>query len=276
MVKMEKTVLLPSLNKGLWRPWGTAAAIATMVAVALVGIEAMSSVPGMRRTFTMIIMPYAIVAAGISAPLLYFASHYLRSRWGLPVYLTAIFLLAGVLLSSAAVGLLYFEWVLPAPPAPFPIWKLLSKELLGISLPFWIVILSLWLWHTRRQVAIMKQDHSPIKPEEKPVAAEYLTVTHGQDQYLLKPEEVQFIRAEGNYCKLFAKDRFYLKKTTLKNLEQMPYSLVRIHRSALVNPAFVSSVRSAGHGDLKVNLRSGQELKCSRNYAKALKASLAL
>ena len=67
--------------------------------------------------------------------------------------------------------------------------------------------------------------------------------------------------------------RGYLVRRTLKELEERldPRQFARVHRRAIVNVAFVESLRPASHGERDLLLRDGTRLKLSRVYRDRLR-----
>ena len=94
-----------------------------------------------------------------------------------------------------------------------------------------------------------------------------ISIKDGSKVYIVSLEEVSHIEAAGNYAAFFTGTKKYLHKETLQALEeQLPSTFARIHKSAIVNTAFIKELYSLLNGDYLVKLKSGQELKLSRNY----------
>ena len=99
-----------------------------------------------------------------------------------------------------------------------------------------------------------------------------ITVKDGSKIYLVSSEEVLFIESSGNYATIVTKDRKYLHKETLTTLEEklFPAGFVRIHKSCIVNKPYIKELHSHFNGDYTVILKTGQQLKLSRNYRNQL------
>jgi two-component system LytT family response regulator len=95
-----------------------------------------------------------------------------------------------------------------------------------------------------------------------------ITVKDGSKIHLVSSEEVFFIESSGNYATIVTKDRKYLHKETLTALEEKLSSVgfVRIHKSCIVNKSYIKELHSHFNGDYTVVLKTGQQLKLSRNY----------
>jgi len=81
--------------------------------------------------------------------------------------------------------------------------------------------------------------------------------------------DVEWIEAEGNYAALHAGGRVHLVRHTMKALEERldPSAFVRVHRSAIVNVECVVRAEPLGHGEYRLQLRSGARVETSRGYS---------
>lgn len=81
--------------------------------------------------------------------------------------------------------------------------------------------------------------------------------------------DVEWIEAEGNYAALHAGGRVHLVRHTMKALEARldPAAFVRVHRSAIVRAASVVRAEPLGHGEYRLQLRSGARVETSRGYS---------
>jgi two-component system LytT family response regulator len=94
-----------------------------------------------------------------------------------------------------------------------------------------------------------------------------ISIKDGSKVYIIPLEELSYIEASGNYTTFFTPERKYLHKETLQNLEEkLPASFARIHKSVIVNTAFIKEFHSLLNGDFIVKLKTGHELRLSRNY----------
>ena len=80
--------------------------------------------------------------------------------------------------------------------------------------------------------------------------------------------DVDWIEGAGSYVRLHVGSRSFLLRDTLRHLESSldPDRFLRIHRSAMVNVRRVRELRPRSHGESRVILRDGTELKASRTY----------
>lgn len=93
---------------------------------------------------------------------------------------------------------------------------------------------------------------------------------------LIKPGDIDWIEAQGNYLALHVGRETHLIRGVLGRMElQLDGGrFVRIHRRSIVNVERIRRVRPAASGDAVIELGGGVELRVSRNYAKALKDRL--
>jgi len=90
--------------------------------------------------------------------------------------------------------------------------------------------------------------------------------------------DISWIEACGNYAQLHTDRGVFLVRKSLSTIERetKAHSVVRSHRGALVNTAFVNAVaRGAADGQYRVELRSGDTAPLSRRRLAIFKAALA-
>jgi two-component system LytT family response regulator len=86
--------------------------------------------------------------------------------------------------------------------------------------------------------------------------------------FFLKPEEIDWIEAEGDYMKFHVAGRTHLMRETMVRLSSRldARRFVRIHRSTIVNIDRVHKLSPSYAGDYTVHLRDGTKLKLSRGF----------
>ncbi len=89
---------------------------------------------------------------------------------------------------------------------------------------------------------------------------------------LLPFEKIDWVDAAGDYMCVHSEGKTHVMRSTLKDLEEKltGSSIVRVHRSTLVNLAKVTTISVLPKGERQLRLDSGAELKVSRNYRDAL------
>jgi two-component system, LytTR family, response regulator len=90
----------------------------------------------------------------------------------------------------------------------------------------------------------------------------------------IKPEEIDWIEAEGNYVRLHAGRQTFLVRATMQVAEQRfaARGFVRISRCALVNFGKVREWQPLFHGDSVIVLQEGLKLTATRAYRDRLDA----
>ena len=102
---------------------------------------------------------------------------------------------------------------------------------------------------------------------------ERISVPAGDGVRVVPVAEIDWIEAQDYYVEVHSGGRGYLVRRTLKELEERldPRQFARVHRRAIVNVAFVESLRPASHGERDLLLRDGTRLKLSRVYRDRLR-----
>ena len=86
-------------------------------------------------------------------------------------------------------------------------------------------------------------------------------------------DQVEWIESEGNYVRLHVADRTHLVRETMNGIESRldPSQFFRIHRSAIVNVAFIKDLRPWFTGEYIVRLQNGKELTLTRSHRESLR-----
>jgi DNA-binding LytR/AlgR family response regulator len=90
----------------------------------------------------------------------------------------------------------------------------------------------------------------------------------------INPGDVVAVQAEGNYVLLQRElDSYLLRESISVVAEKLkPYGFIRIHRSALVNTAFVLEINEYSTGKYGLRVKGGKEYAVTRGYKKNLKS----
>ncbi|MGA9353856.1 MAG: LytTR family DNA-binding domain-containing protein [Terriglobales bacterium] len=85
--------------------------------------------------------------------------------------------------------------------------------------------------------------------------------------------DVVSVQAQGNYVLLQLGSSSHLLRDSISVVEEKlgPYGLIRIHRSLLVNAAFVEGIRPYPTGEYGLQIKGGKEYTVTRTYKKNLK-----
>jgi len=89
---------------------------------------------------------------------------------------------------------------------------------------------------------------------------------------LIRPDEVDWIAAAGDYVQLHTAGRRFLMRTTISELDYSldPTCFVRIHRSTIVNVDRIQEITALPQGDYSVRLHDGTSIRMSRSYRRRL------
>ncbi len=91
----------------------------------------------------------------------------------------------------------------------------------------------------------------------------------------LDPGEIVTVEAQGNYVRLrrMSGTDLLLRESLSTAAEKfLPYGFVRIHRSALINAAFVEEIQPWSTGGFILRIKGGKEFHVSRTFKKNLHA----
>jgi two-component system LytT family response regulator len=94
--------------------------------------------------------------------------------------------------------------------------------------------------------------------------------------FFLRVEDIDWLEAAGNYVSIHVGRESHLIRETLQSIEGRldPATLLRVHRSTVVNCDRIKELQPLFHGDYVVRLRDGTELTLSRNYREKLAGRL--
>jgi two-component system LytT family response regulator len=89
----------------------------------------------------------------------------------------------------------------------------------------------------------------------------------------INPAEVIAVQAEGNYVLLQREAGSWLLRESISAIAEKlkPYGFIRIHRSVLVNAAFVEEIQPWVTGEYALRVKGGKEYTVTRTYKKNLK-----
>ena len=112
----------------------------------------------------------------------------------------------------------------------------------------------------------------PLVTEPAPPPPPLVEIRDGSRTLWLKPEEIDWVSAAGNYVELSGAFGTRLARRTLAEMEAelTPHGFARVHRSRLVRKESVAQVEMRQSGDFDILLRSGQILVGSRRYRRNL------
>jgi len=82
------------------------------------------------------------------------------------------------------------------------------------------------------------------------------------------------VEAEGNYVLLQQRSGSYLLRESISTMAEKlkPYGFVRIHRSVLINSAYVQEIEPCLTGEYALRIRGGKQYTVTRTYKKGLRS----
>lgn len=97
---------------------------------------------------------------------------------------------------------------------------------------------------------------------------ERLVIRSNGHVYLLESKDIYWVEAEGDYVSVHTPQKSHLVRETMKNMESRLHTqgFQRVHRSSIVNLAYVRELISLDSGEYQIILRDNTCVKMSRNY----------
>ena len=102
----------------------------------------------------------------------------------------------------------------------------------------------------------------------RPQPVKRILVKSGERAIFVRPDEISWIEAQGNYVALHVGAQSLLLRQTIHTLEKQldPGKFQRIQRSAIVNLDAIREMHPAGRGEYEIVLKDGVALKLSLTY----------
>ncbi|HET9333646.1 MAG TPA: response regulator [Gemmatimonadota bacterium] len=122
----------------------------------------------------------------------------------------------------------------------------------------------------RRILALVADLRRERRPQQR------IVVKAAGRVFFLRPAEIDWMEAAGNYVRLHVGKKSHLVRETMKGLEDRldPDTFVRIHRSRIVNLDRVRELQPWFHGEHLIVLTSGEQLTTSRRHSVRLQELL--
>jgi two-component system LytT family response regulator len=112
--------------------------------------------------------------------------------------------------------------------------------------------------------------------EESPEFLQRIAVKSRHKVAVVPVDEIIYLEAEGDYVMIHTKDARHLKEKTMKYFETHlePGRFIRIHRSCIVNTAFIDRIEYYDKENYSVLMKQGARLRASTSGYKLLKQVL--
>jgi LytTr DNA-binding domain len=113
---------------------------------------------------------------------------------------------------------------------------------------------------------------TPTSPPPRPGETALIEVRDGNRVVMLRPEEIDWVNAAGNYVELHGRFGSELARRTMADIEAelAPHGFVRVHRSRLVRRTAIAATETRQSGDFEITLRSGAVIGGSRRFRQNL------
>jgi len=122
------------------------------------------------------------------------------------------------------------------------------------------------------RAARLVEDLSRFKSLLQPASPRIAIKANGRILFV-DPGDVMAVHAEGNYVLLERAGGSNMLRESISAMEEKlkPYGFIRIHRSVLINAAFVEEIHPTAAGDYHLRIKSGKEYTVTRSYKKNLR-----
>ncbi|MGA3373411.1 MAG: LytTR family DNA-binding domain-containing protein [Terracidiphilus sp.] len=131
------------------------------------------------------------------------------------------------------------------------------------------------LARAKQQIALQKREDVNVEllrilseQSARPQPVKRILVKSGDKALFVRPDEILWVEAQGNYVALHAGAQSFLLRQTINTLEKQldPARFQRIHRSIIVNLDAIREMHPAGRGEYEIILKNGVTLKLSHTY----------
>lgn len=109
-----------------------------------------------------------------------------------------------------------------------------------------------------------------------PASKSKLPVKIGNTVSFIAYCEIQYILASGSYVEICTPHKKHVLRDSLQNImdEMNSKQMLRIHRSTIINTAFLDKVIHSNFGEIDVKMEDGSLFRVSKSYRKELQQNL--
>lgn len=120
------------------------------------------------------------------------------------------------------------------------------------------------------------KENGELIPENGSALAKRLVIKSGGKIHIVNYKDIIRVEAQDYYIKVHTANQSFLMRESMKGMAQKLPDLqfVRIHKSHIVNLAYVTELEPYFNGEYMVKLQNGQSLKMSRTYRENLLGKL--
>ena len=104
--------------------------------------------------------------------------------------------------------------------------------------------------------------------------ADILMLKVGSKIKFVSLSKIRYIRAQGDYILVNTVDEEFMVRERIRNIEEKldDSGFLRIHRSVLLNSAYISEMKPRLHGDYEFVMRDGAVFRSSASYRNLVRA----
>jgi DNA-binding LytR/AlgR family response regulator len=132
----------------------------------------------------------------------------------------------------------------------------------------------------RDQQAVSAPDTSaltmeePLQMQRVPRPSPRIAIKAKGRIVFIDPCAVIAVQAEGNYVLLLREGGSHLLRESISDMAEKlePFGFIRIHRSVLVNAAFVEEIQPCQTGEYDLRMKGGKQFTVTRTYKKNLRS----
>ncbi len=109
----------------------------------------------------------------------------------------------------------------------------------------------------------------PLKVEKRNPISDKVKVKYRNRIVVLDIKNIICVKSEKPYIALTTKEKTYLDLSSLKSFlgQKATKEFIQIHKSTIVNTAFIVSYTSRKNGDYDIELTNGETVRASRNFS---------
>lgn len=124
----------------------------------------------------------------------------------------------------------------------------------------------------RRLASVIEEIGQVASYRGAKIRSNRMVVRSGGRVQFVKPSEIDWVEATGDYVTLHVGKKSLLLRETITEMERKlgPKGFTRIHRSTIVNLEQIIEMKALDNGEYRVFLRDATELKLSRTYCHGL------
>lgn len=143
------------------------------------------------------------------------------------------------------------------------------KSLLGYASFVMVIAFGRQLAQKQRELAAAREDAKTSKK---------LTLKCGGRTIHVDARDVRWVKSASNYVEVVANGKAHFARATLAAIERQladaGASVVRVHRSYVVNTDHIAEIRPTGEGDVRIEMSDGEIIPGSRRYRDRLSSAV--